>query len=184
MGEGVWDVKGTAIDTSGNTATADVFVKVDKTKPTITFAGDHAYQVTETVLVNCIAADALSGIDTSSCGSPLVNAPASTFTIGTHTVTASATDRAGNVTTATTTFTVGVTFTSLCDLTRSLSTSLGVADSLCAKLANASAAQARGSNTAAGNILDAYQNELRAQSGKALPAAAATLLSGLADALR
>jgi hypothetical protein len=57
-----------------------------------------------------------------------------------------------------------------------------VATSLCQKLANASAAAARGDLKAAGNIAAAYQNEVDAQSGKAFTAAAAALLRSLAGA--
>jgi hypothetical protein len=76
------------------------------------------------------------------------------------------------------------TFSSVCSLTEQFSTKAGVAHSLCAKLDAAAAAAARGDVTAADNILDAYEHEVSAQSGKALTAAQAAILTALAEQLK
>ncbi len=76
------------------------------------------------------------------------------------------------------------TFTSVCSLTKQLSTKPGVAQSLCAKLDAAAAADARAETNAADNILDAYEHEVSAQSGKALTAAEAATLTALAEQLK
>jgi hypothetical protein len=65
------------------------------------------YQVDEQVSITCTAADALSGhrVDDSAN----VNGPAYSFGLGSHTFSATATDRAGNGVSGSVTFTVGVT---------------------------------------------------------------------------
>jgi hypothetical protein len=64
------------------------------------------------------------------------------------------------------------TFTSLCTLVRSYSTDPAVADGLCDKLASAGAA----SGTARRNILNAFRNQLSAQTGKSITADQAAIL--------
>jgi hypothetical protein len=76
------------------------------------------------------------------------------------------------------------TFASVCSLTQQYSTKPGVAHSLCAMLDAAAAAGARGNSNAADNILDAYEHEVSAQSGKAFTAAQAATLTALAEQLK
>src|SRR5262249_12190545 len=64
------------------------------------------------------------------------------------------------------------TFTSLCTLVRSYSTDPAVADGLCDKLT----AAARASGKARSNILDAFRNQLRAQTGKSITSEQAAIL--------
>jgi uncharacterized protein YjiK len=78
----------------------------DTTAPTLTVAGNQGtYAFTDTVNISCSAADDEfgSGIQTNCTG---IEAPASSFGAGTHTVTLSATDFAGNTGTTQVTFTV------------------------------------------------------------------------------
>lgn len=70
-----------------------------------------------------------------------------------------------------------VTFASLCEATQTAAGQKGIASALCAKLSAASDARQRGDNPAAANQLDAYRNQLAAQSGKALTAAQAADLT-------
>jgi hypothetical protein len=101
-----------------------------------------------------------------------------TFGAGLHTFSATATDNAGNVGNGSTSFTVVVTYDGLYALTQQLASR--AAQSLCTKLRNAEAAAARGQAGAAANMLNAFRNEVRAQTGKAITAAdAAALLSFL-----
>jgi predicted extracellular nuclease len=153
----------------GATITAGVTgISIDRTMPDVAFTGNNGtYGVDEAIHIGCSAADALSGLASSTC--PTVDSPAWTFTLGTHTLNASATDRAGNTATATTTFTVTVDAASLCRLTTAFGAKDGVGNSLCAKLRAGS--------------YDAYRNELSAQSGKALTADQAALLGRLSTAL-
>ena len=64
------------------------------------------YRILQTVNVTCHATDPLSGMASTNCTSALVNAPVWTSTTGPHSVSATATDNAGNVTTICTSFTV------------------------------------------------------------------------------
>jgi len=97
-----------------------------------------AYDVDGTVSITCAASDALSGIASSTCAN--VSGPAYLFNIGTNIITATATDNAGNVASATYSFTVTATIGGLerfaCGL---LGTGLGkpkqLAD-LCRKLSD------------------------------------------------
>jgi hypothetical protein len=73
---------------------------------------------------------------------------------------------------------------SVCELVTQYSTKPGVANSLCAKLQAAEAAGARGQTKTMDNILDAFEHEVSAQSGKAFTAAQAATLIGLAEQLK
>ena len=100
---------GTATDNAGNSTSVTVSgIKIDKTKPVITYTGNAgAYTVDQTVVITCHATDALSGLASDTCTG--VNAPAYTLASGSHTLTATATDIAGNAANGSTTFTIGTT---------------------------------------------------------------------------
>lgn len=70
-----------------------------------------------------------------------------------------------------------VTFASLCEATQAATGQKGIGQSLCAKLAAASASRDRGDGSSAAKQLDAYRAEIAAQSGKALTAAQAATLT-------
>jgi hypothetical protein len=111
-------VTGTCADNAGATASATFSdIQIDQTSPTIAFSGDRAYDLLATVSVTCAATDVLSGLASSGCGSPLASGPAWSFGSGSHPVSATATDNAGNIATASSSFSVTVTSTSLCTLT-------------------------------------------------------------------
>jgi hypothetical protein len=149
-------------------------VLIDTTAPEITYAGNTgSYTVDQMIDITCSATDTLSGLASSNCAPIQGNAYG--FALGTNTFSATASDNAGNTTAVTTSFVVSVTYESLSALTTRFVTKAGVANSLAAKL-RAAASGAPGS-------IEAYENELSAQSGKALSAAAVALLSRLADAL-
>ncbi|MBM3334492.1 hypothetical protein FJY63_07510, partial [Candidatus Sumerlaeota bacterium] len=106
-------------------------------------------------------------------------------TLGTHTLVVVATDRAGNLATATVTFNVIATISSLKDVLGKCYAlgwidSSGVKNSLMAKLNAAEARISAGTTTAAKNMLNAFINEVRAQTGKHISQRAAELL--IADA--
>jgi len=106
----------TASSDGGAAGPVDVTLKRDATPPTISFTGNaDTYNVAQTVAIGCSAGDNLSGI-ASGCSD--VNAPAYTFGLGSNTIRRSARDNAGNVASASTSFTVIVSPTSLCALTR------------------------------------------------------------------
>ena len=104
---------------AGGTTSKSVTIKRDNTAPTVAWASHpSSYTVDQTVTINCTATDAHSGIDPARNCQP-INAPAYTFPIGSNTRTTGATDLAGNTKSGVaTSFTVKVTSTSLCNLTR------------------------------------------------------------------
>lgn len=88
-------VSGTCVDAEGNTATASYSAQIDKTGPTL-----HPSMSSDAVLLNASttvsagAADGGSGLDVASCDT------VDTSTLGPHTVMCTATDKAGNATSA------------------------------------------------------------------------------------
>jgi predicted extracellular nuclease len=92
-------------------------------------------------------------------------------------------DDDGGVTEYTAVVTVGVTFDSLCDLTRLYVTKTDVENALCEKLDTAEAAATSGDAKAKANALNAYVKQIKAQTGKSLTAAQAQILIALARQL-
>lgn len=99
-------VAGTATDRAGNSVTTTVSnINVDRTPPVITFTGNQGvYYLDETIAITCTATDALSGVASETCSD--ISGPASTFGLGSHEFTATATDVAGNTRTAIVSFQV------------------------------------------------------------------------------
>jgi hypothetical protein len=129
-----------AVSVAGNSTTQTVNVKRDVTKPVITFSGNAgSYGVDQTVSIACSASDVTSGVATSTCPSSV--GPAYGFTLGTNSMSATATDNAGNSATASTSFTVKLTtaaFTNLIDQMvkgKSLKTLLNRMDNISDKVA-------------------------------------------------
>ena len=81
-------------------------IDIDKTGPVITFSGNlGSYLLTDIVDITCAATDALSGIDSAVC--PEAHGPGHAFAVAAPNVLeASATDLAGNSTTASTEFSI------------------------------------------------------------------------------
>jgi hypothetical protein len=133
-GEGAGQsVMGQAVNGVGLSASTTVSdINIDKTAPSVTFSGTGTYSVADTVNVTCSANDSLSGIASSTCSD--VSGPAYTF-VGTHSVSASAPDKADNVGSGSGSFTVEVTTEGLCDLMGQFSSSHLITKITCAKLA-------------------------------------------------
>jgi len=156
-------------------------IKRDATRPVVTYTGGRSYTVDETVAVHCSASDPSpgSGIASDTCAD--ASGPAYTFALGDHTLNATAEDIAGNTGSGTTTFTIVVTFPSLENLVTRFSTDPKVAKGLNDKLAAAANAK---TPSVRGKQLDAFEKQVRAQTGKALTTEQAEVLIELADALR
>jgi hypothetical protein len=179
-GEGEQTLSASCTDLAGNQASASHTVKIDTTNPSVSYIGNAGtYTIDQTVSITCQATDTLSGIASSTCAD--ISGPAYSFALGTTTRSASATDKAGNPGSGSTTFTVGVTFDSLCTLSASFSTDPKIDQGLCDKLAAAKAAA--GNTKTKNNNLNAYRQQVTAQSGKALTKPQATLLTNLSKAL-
>jgi hypothetical protein len=71
----------------------------------------------------------------------------------------------------------------LCSLTRSYVTNAGIANGMCAKLDAAGSAEERGNTAAKLGALNAYMNQVAAQSGNALTHPRATALITFAHTL-
>jgi hypothetical protein len=107
---------GTCIDNAGNTASTSYTARIDTGAPTIMFAGnERSYGILDSVAISCTAADALSGVASPTCTGS--NGAGWSFGAGAHTLTAQATDKAGNIGSASTTFTVTVKPADLSKLT-------------------------------------------------------------------
>lgn len=171
-----------ATNGAGLSAGTAVTFKRDATLPTISFSGATSYTVDQTVAITCSAGDAMSGVGSTTCPA-VVSGPAYTFALGANTASESATDNAGNSRTASVSFTISVTHGSLCNLVKQFVSQNGIANSLCVKLENSADARSRGNANASQNQLNAFRNEVAAQSGKALTAAQATVLTVLSMAL-
>ena len=167
---------------AGGSASASVTVKFDATAPAIAFSGNaNAYTVDQTVAIGCSVSDAASGVATQQCAG--LTSDAYLLSLGANRVSGQAADHAGNAAASSQSFTVSVTYTSLCALVRRFVTNAGVANSLCVKLDAASRAAARGNMQAKAGSLDAFAHEVRAQTGKWIPADKVPYLVQLAAAL-
>ncbi len=152
----------------GGSASESVSVQRDATSPVVTYVGNAgSYTVDQSVSITCSASDATSGVAATTCVS--VAGDAYTFGVGTSGLAASATDNAGNIGGAATSFTVSVDAASLCNLVHRWVDQTGAANSLCQLLFN--------------DAYDAFRNRLRAQSGKLLPADKAEILISLSNSL-
>jgi hypothetical protein len=175
----------TATDGSGNTASAMVGpINIDQQVPTIAFGGSLSYTVDQTVAITCIITETLSGLDPAIAQTcQTASGPAYSFATGANTLTASATDRAGNTGSASTTFTVRVTAASLCRLISRMTTKPAVAISLCVFAAAAEAAESRGLDRAHDMLLSAYMREIERERGTSITPANADVLIRLGGEL-
>lgn len=78
---------------------------------------------------------------------------------------------------------LSVSYVGLCASIQTLVSKPGIQNSLCAKLTNAAAAEARGNATAQNGILAAFVNEVEAQTDAAITPASASLLISAAQSL-
>lgn len=153
---------------SGGNATGSITVKRDATPPVVAFTGNAGtYSADQQVSIACSATDATSGIAASSC--PGAAGAAYLYGAGTHTLAASASDKAGNSTSTSAQFTVQVTTTAVTVLVNQWVNQKGVA--------NAMAAQLRS------GAYEAFRNHVRAQTGKSISAANAAILISLSQSL-
>jgi HYR domain len=153
----------------------------DTTPPSLSLPADIVANATgpagATVTYTATATDQVDGQVAVSCGPP----SGSTFPIGASTVNCSASDKAGN--TASASFAVHVEGASeqLADL-RGTVTGIGPGASLAAKVNQALASLTTGTVAASCSVVQAFINQVSAQSGKSV--AAGTASSLIADATR
>jgi hypothetical protein len=163
--------------------TGSLEFKLDQTAPQATIAGNAAYTIDQTVIITCSALDTVSGVTYSTCDTPLVNVKAYTLGPGVHSVTAEAEDAAGNRGSVVHSYSVVATFDSLSALAGSFAADTaaagwqGIEASLQEKLAEAKALAAEGKGLEARNKVQAFMNEVNAQSGKKLSSEQASVLT-------
>jgi hypothetical protein len=122
-GDGQHVIYAASADTTGNKEVpVSKALKIDGTGPSVVWdAHPASYTLDQLVTIGCSASDAGSDIASHTCGANgLVAVPASTLGVGPHTLSASATDNAGNVGSAQTSFTVIASTSGVCALLRSL----------------------------------------------------------------
>ncbi|WP_442601312.1 family 10 glycosylhydrolase [Paenibacillus sp. KN14-4R] len=172
--EGKHSIAYRSTDRAGNLeAVKSLNIWIDKTAPVVRIAGAGTFEVDQMVNLTCTAEDAISGVANSNCSGPLVHAFGYELELGTHEVTATATDAAGNVTTQTASYTIEVNSRILAKLTDQFVTGpgkQGIVNSLQKKLL-------RGQ-------YEAYMNEVSAQKGKKISDEKADILIRLASALQ
>ncbi len=163
-------VTGTATDGSGNTATATVGpINIDQQAPTIAFGGSLTYTVDQNVAITCTITETLSGLDPAIAQTcQTASGPAYSFATGPHTLSASATDRAGNNGVASMTFTVRVTTASLCRLISRMTTMQGVSLSLCVLAAAAELTESSGLDWLHDRLMDAYVRVINRERGTSI----------------
>lgn len=89
----------------GGVTTSTYTVKRDSTAPVVSYSSSTStFSIDQNVTVFCDAFDALSGVATTTCQD--VDVPALNYGVGTHTLSATATDNAGNQGSGSFTFTV------------------------------------------------------------------------------
>lgn len=161
-------VSGTATDNVGHSSSASVDgIDIDLTAPLVSFSGNAGtYGILDTIAITCGANDFLSGIATSTC--PTVDAPAWQY-LGTHTLDATATDRAGNTSSTTARFTVVVEADDLATYVQQVVANAGVAGALAGMIEQ-------------GNV-DAFDHLVDAQTGISIDPTTAALLLQLAGQL-
>jgi hypothetical protein len=189
--EGITTLSYLATDQAGNQAQPQtVTVKIDETTPLVSFTGNQgSYTVEQMVNIMCTASDpraangaAGSGIASSTC--PTVSAPAYTFNLGPTTLTATATDVAGNPSGGATTFNVRVTYASLCTLSRRFVSNQALSDGMCTVLDAAQQNEQAGVPQGKAAELRAYQQLVETAQQLGAPSVEhARVLSRLADAL-
>ncbi|MGQ4667904.1 immunoglobulin-like domain-containing protein [Metabacillus halosaccharovorans] len=166
--EGKAKITVTTVD-GGLMAVSEVTVEKpkDTTPPVIEFNGyQETYSVDSNIKITCNITDDLSGIASKECEN--IEGPAYEFELGINKFTATATDKAGNTAKAEIEFTVTVDFDSLGRLTETMVTKEGIADALVKKLQAAKASEAKGNHQAMNGQLNAYENQLKAQTGKSI----------------
>jgi CSLREA domain-containing protein len=189
--EGVTTLSYFAKDQAGNQEQSKTMVvKIDETKPLVSFAGDEGtYRVDQGVQITCAATDPRgangapgSGIASTTCRD--VDGPAYGFSVGANIITAPATDVAGNTGSGVATFTVTVTNDSLCTVSRRLVTSRGIANGMCTVLHGAQRAAERGHPSVKRTLLGVYERLVdAARQSRYLSDEHAAILSRLVRAL-
>jgi len=193
--QGSTTVRARATDRAGNAENpwASSTFKIDSVGPALSLSSPGAteYPHTASVQVSFAASDALSGLANVAAdldGVAMTNGQTIqllTLGLGTHILTVSASDRAGNSSATGVGFTVVATIDTLIGAVNSFVSAgqidASVGKSLLVKLNDAKQALARGSVTAARGKLSDFKSQVSAKSGQGIAPSAAQVLLGDAD---
>ncbi|MEH7495605.1 SGNH/GDSL hydrolase family protein [Neobacillus niacini] len=187
-----------SVDHAGNfEEKKSIAIYIDQTGPEISFSVEDGTQFTvdQQISITCQAADALSGVASSTCED--VSVPAYELGLGSHAYTAEAKDVAGNNSTKSVTINVIVNFDSLGELTKLFLTGDSVetakvntveetnkGNSLIVKLDAAKAAHERGNKSARDGQLNAFIKEVNASMNKDFTDYQAQILIKFAEVLK
>ena len=128
---------------AGGEASASVTIKRDATAPVVTYNGNQgSYGLQDTIAITCTASDATAGLASDTCDD--ISRSARSFDPGQYEFNAEATDLAGNVGSATASFSVAASYAELCTLTRQYVSQATTERSACTILEVARQAKARG----------------------------------------
>jgi PKD domain len=187
-------VKVEVTDDGGLSAVAEASVTVANVAPTATLAAPTSapvgfpFELAASAPHDPSAADTAAGFTYAfDCGSGYgafgtsSDASCTATDGGTLAVGAMIRDKDGSTTEYRTTVDARVTFDGLCELTAAYSSKADIADALCAKLHHAAAATTA---SVRNSLLDAYENQVAAQTGKAFTPEQADVLEHDADGLR
>ncbi len=167
---------------TGSSGDVSETIKRDATPPVITYTGNAgSYTIDRHVTIDCSATDPVpgSGLDSDTCKD--LDAPAWSLALGSHTLSATAKDVAGNEGAGSTTFTVDVTFASLKNVVSEFCSNPEAAQELNQKLTEAEKAKKAAKRA---KKLDEFQMKVRKQVGISLTAEQGSLLISFAEALK
>jgi hypothetical protein len=167
---------------TGSSGDVSETIKRDATPPVVTYTGNAgSYTIDQQVTIGCSATDPVpgSGLDSDTCKD--LDAPAWSLALGSHTLSATAKDVAGNEGSGSTTFTVGVTFASLENVVSEFCSNPEAAQELNQKLTEAEKAKNAAKRA---TKLDEFEKKVRMQVGLSLTAEQGSLLIGFAEALK
>lgn len=163
-------------------AALPAFAQTDTNPPVVTFTGNQgSYELHENVVIFCNAFDAESGIASTTCQD--VNTVAHLLPVGLNTLTATATDNAGNEGTGSTAFNVVVTYNGVKALTNQFVTKESSARSLSRKLDRAAQAEAAGDLVRKQRLIDSFIAQLDRETERNITAPNAALLIQFAQQL-
>ena len=180
--EGIHAFDYIGLDNSGNVDRHHASINIDLTAPTVSYSGNAGmYSVDQQIAITCTAADNLSGIATTTCQN--ITGPAASFGPGSHTFSATATDYAGNIASASVTFSVSVDYGSLANLTCQMLERPTACSTLSYYLASAEWAEGRHIGMLQQHYLNLYVKLVKSTARHGLSSEQAQILMDLAGQL-
>ena len=157
-------------------------IKLDTTSPVVTYSGNAGtYRILDTLNITCTATDNLSGVRTNSCAN--ITGPAYAFVPGINSFSASAEDYAGNASSQSIGFTLKVTTTDLCTLSKRFASNARTGNDLCVPLQIVDLADTTRNPSLHQRSIETYRLLIRTQRGTGLTAQEADTLIRMTQGL-